>query len=307
MVRCRAQNAVWIALFAIIICFSVAQTALAGIAPTPCDAQYYNSLKSRAWLEAQREITQNQNLIFKPDSVLEYTCFDRYMSVLAGAVAGSAGGGVGGGIGGSEAMFSETTRWDSSADTNMADALESLVGGALTSYINANFSHDYLGGRMTGQNYTPSAVTKSSSYTCDTMATVWAEAKCMDFIQNPTNDTTDGFFTFENYSTTPDKRFLPTRCQNATLPAKWKDEINLATVDDFTPWTENNVLTYFDLLDPANCANSLKIPTGVIVVRSKLEPVQYYEKVCVAAGCHYVPNNSSPGPGSGSCQRAAPP
>ena len=66
------------------------------IAPSPCDPLYYDSLESRGWLEAQREITQNQNLIFKADSVLEYTCFDRFANELAQHA---------------RDMFSESTRW----------------------------------------------------------------------------------------------------------------------------------------------------------------------------------------------------
>ena len=67
---------IWTLLFILALCFSFINTARAqAIASDSCDPNYYDSLASRAWLEAQREITQNQNLIFKPDSVLEYSCF----------------------------------------------------------------------------------------------------------------------------------------------------------------------------------------------------------------------------------------
>jgi hypothetical protein len=62
-------------------------------APAPaassCDPAYYDTLQSRAWLEAQREITQNQNLIFKPDSVLQYTCFDKHLGAVKKAIEGA--------------------------------------------------------------------------------------------------------------------------------------------------------------------------------------------------------------------------
>ena len=97
-------------------------SALAQFAATPCDPDYYESLEARAWLEAQREITQNQNLIFKPDSVLEYTCFDNHLRELADHA---------------DEMFSETTRWGGSVLTtpvaqsrHMDNALDLLVSAA---------------------------------------------------------------------------------------------------------------------------------------------------------------------------------
>lgn len=276
------KDKIKLAFMAVIFCFALSQTALAGIAPSPCDPKYYDSLKSRAWLEAQREITQNQNLIYKPDSVLEYTCYDRYLNVLAGNA---------------HNMFSETTRWGAS-QTNMQTALQNVVGEALGTYLAANFNHSFLGGRI-ALDHTPNpAVARDTNYTCTNMAEVWAQAKCIDFIQNGTNDTTDGFFTFENYRDTPDKRTLPTACANPDLRQRWTNEISLSTVNDFTPWEETEVKTYFDLLDPANCSKSLQIPTGIVVLRSKLSPIRYREKVCVASGCRYVPT----GENTGTCQ-----
>ncbi len=75
--------------------FIISGSSHAQFAASPCDPNYYKSLEARAWLEAQREITQNQNLILKPDSVLEYTCFDKHLGVLAAQA---------------PSLFSETTR-----------------------------------------------------------------------------------------------------------------------------------------------------------------------------------------------------
>lgn len=265
-----------IVFLAFFVCLSTAHVALAGIAASPCDPQYYDSLRSRAWLEAQREITQNQNLIFKPDSVMEYVCFDSIMGVLAQESAN---------------MFSTTTRWGSVLPANsMTTALQTLVGSALNTYIAANFSHTFLGGRGTG-NYTPGAIT-AGTYTCSNMATVWRQAKCIDFISNQTND---GFFTFEHYRDNNDKRFLPTACARV---AKWTNEFNVATVNANTPWTEDDVISYREFLDPANCGDpqySHEVETGVTVKRSKSEPKEYKEKVCLMPGCHYVPTGMNAG------------
>ena len=276
-------NSLKSAIFAFILCFTLGGTALAGVAPSPCDPQYYDSLRSRAWLEAQREITQNQNLIFKPDSVLEYTCFDKHMNILAFEA---------------QNMFSETQRWGTILPTNSMDtALQNLVGTALGTFISANFDHTFLGGRST-TNYTPAGIAGASgaSYVCENMRNVWRESKCMDFAQNAD---TDGFYTFQNYSTTADKRTLPSPCNNNGLAGRWTDEIGLATVNDDTPWIEDEIETFADLLDSAECNNTtLKIETGITVQRSKAAPTTYLEKVCLPPGCRYVPT----GMNAGNCQ-----
>ncbi len=46
--------------------------------PATCDPEIWESFKDKAWEEGQREITQNQNLIARPDSVLSMTCFDEF-------------------------------------------------------------------------------------------------------------------------------------------------------------------------------------------------------------------------------------
>lgn len=52
-----------------------------------CDPDFYEVMKNRAWMEAQRELTQNANLITRPDSVLTVSCFGEFLDHL-GAYAG---------------------------------------------------------------------------------------------------------------------------------------------------------------------------------------------------------------------------
>lgn len=277
-----SKRTVYVVLTALVLFISGISPALAGAAPTPCDPDYYESLRSRAWLEAQREITQNQNLIVKPDSVLEYTCFDQFMDILAYEAFN---------------MFSETPRWGIVLPPNSMDmALEYLVGGAMRSYLEANYPHRFRGHRSLTLDYIPEPIhgMSGTDYLCTSMRDVWLESKCVDFIEIPD---ADGFFTFENYRDTPDKRILPEACLG--IPDRWAENFDVATVNPFTPWEEDNQLVFFDLLDPANCGGgTLQIETGVIVRRSKLDPVQYREKACLPPGCHYVPS----GMNSGSCQ-----
>lgn len=269
-------------LFVALLCFALPikiVLAAAPIAPTPCDPEYYKSLKSRAWLEAQREITQNQNLIFKPDSVMEYTCFDQFQGVLAREAIN---------------MFSETTRWGTILPSNSMDqALQNLVNSAVATWTANNFNHTFLGGRSDTLDYTPTAVTPTNYGPCTNMADVWKEAKCIDFIDE---EDYDAFFTFKDYANGKEPRFLPTPC-NTGVSSRWNTELQTATVDAQTPWQEDKVKTYFNLMDPANCSSAPKIETGVTVIRGDA-PNKFREKICIPPGCHYVPT----GLNSGTCE-----
>ncbi|MGH1404873.1 MAG: hypothetical protein ACRBDL_11595 [Alphaproteobacteria bacterium] len=267
------------------------------IADSPCDSLYYESLSARAWLEAQREITQNQNLILKPDSVFEYTCFDLMVHELADHA---------------ENMLSETDNYNSGlGDNSMDQALDALVLNALEDYITNNFA-DYhlLGGHTAGIpfDHNPSTIGGSTqSYTCNIMANVWNAAKCINFISNPT---TDGFYTFDEYAAaaalTLDARHLPTMC--SAVPTSWT--ANIANALTSGPWTNDDVITYLGETTPQDCSSagsncqctgSPAIPTGVRVVRSGYTVNNYDEHICLQPGCFYHPggplNGGSPGAG----------
>lgn len=268
------------AVFSMVAVFhpGLASKAYAGappaIAASPCDATYYQTLSARAWLEAQREITQNQNLILKPDSVLEYTCFDMFLAELADHA---------------DEMFSETSQFGGVLPNNSMDnALERLVGTSLRNFVSANFGYyDMLGGHSAGVgiNHTIMNPIAGGTYTCDMMNQVWNAAKCINFASNPAED---GFYTFQEYSTSPDKRYLPTRnCAAAPWAA------NITTAITTPPWTPDPMQTYLAFIDPNNCAagnaNNIAIPTGVVVNRTAIAPTTYDEHVCIIPGCRYDP------------------
>ncbi|MGQ0527022.1 MAG: hypothetical protein ACT4OY_03175 [Alphaproteobacteria bacterium] len=224
------------------------------VAASPCDTKYYESLKSRAWLEAQREITQNQNLIFKPDSVLQYTCFDQFIGVL-----GSKAGG----------MFSDSPPPPTGGP--LGTVLINLVGTAVNKYLTANFSGPMLSGRST-ITYSP---TYSSSYNCTVMNRIWKEAKCMNFAAEPE----EGFFTFAQYASSSDKR-LPPGCANSTF---WQEEIDNATGTQ-TEWIKDPTKTFFDEL--TICQADQAIATGIMKSTDATgggDP----EKFCIPPGCTY--------------------
>ncbi len=267
-----------------------ADNACAGpatIAPTPCDPQYYESLENRAWLEAQREITQNQNLIFKPDSVLSYTCFEQYMGVLANQT---------------QNMFSESIRWGNAIlgtdqDTSMDQALVNLVILSLGQYLDLNFhgsTTNTLGGRPEGPprsdpTSTHGTVPLPNNYNCQLMNQVWMQAKCYNFTAQPN----DGFFTFENYDADPDKRMFPTAC---TSKPDFGVPMQVAGLDPGTPppWPADDTVTYFNLLNAAtSCSASVLIPTGITVNRPLQTPNTYQERACSQAGCHFNATTST--------------
>ncbi len=258
------------------------------IADTPCDNLYYETLSSRAWLEAQREITQNQNLILKPDSVFEYTCFDLLLSELADHAS---------------SLLSETTSFGSGLGTNSMDqALQLLIGNSLIAYINNNYgskdtlglSYNLLGGHpaAVGIAHAPRTIRGSNSYSCDIMARVWQAAKCINFASN---EDTDGFYSFENYALSLDKRILPSLC----LPATTAWNTNLATALTSGPWTNDPVQTYFSMTNAQNCSGGTcactgdPIPTGLMVTRSGYPGANSYaEHVCLQPGCRYHPGGA---------------
>ena len=269
--------------FAFLATTSSQSEAASVIADTPCDSLYYESLSARAWLEAQREITQNQNIILKPDSVFEYTCFDRLVGELADHA---------------DEMLSETSSYGSPlSSTSMDNALQNLVITSLRAYIDNNFGSKSGGGgynllaghtAATGINSVPQNMV-GPAYNCDIMERVWNAAKCINFISN---STTDGFFTFQEYATSAtDKRVLPAACTPITT--NWATNLGAALTAG--PWTNDPVQTYFALTTPQNCSGAncpcsgSPIPTGVRVVRSGYNNNDYDEHICLQPGCRYYP------------------
>lgn len=227
------------ALICLVLLYAPAAFAGAAAVPPTCDANFWDVLRARAWEEANREITQNQNLIAKPDSVLQYICFDRYLEHLAWY---SENGGpedpdITGGIfydlyviirritGSIDPALTDGLDMNSVLEILIFDSLEDGVsvlsigdaGGATAAlcgrdhYLEANFDHTMLGGR-TGISGDLGSSLGDNVYACNRMRQVWDAAKCYNF-QTRTHD---GFFNFEQYrnreAADRDYRELPTEC-----------------------------------------------------------------------------------------------
>lgn len=269
---------------------------------TPCDPDYMRALEARAWLEMNREITQNQNLIAKPDSVLEYSCFDKFLDEAATGDW-------------SDRMFSETTRWGSISGftpTTTNDALEQVVGMAYSVYINTNFNHDYLGDRAVGLDYERPATSAvdEGAYTCGEMYEIWDTAKCMNFfgLGNRGGDPNlDGFIDFD-WLSSDDPRNLPTSMGTCPTPALYGDAIATAFNDgggsgarssaryvvtdesDFSGgnYEVDNVVTHLDFIMEVGhplAGSCQTVHTGIQVDRVNIPA--YEDGICPNPGCYY--------------------
>lgn len=274
------------------------------IAEQPCDAQYWRQLSARGWLEAEREIMQNQNLIFKPDSVLEYVCFDQFASKAAWA-----GGDI----------FTHTDYFGKKIITRELNpgalqlGITEVVSSALNKYYADNFNHTFLGGRagfmdaeITDSNFKPA--TDKQNYACQTMSKVWKAAKCANFVDNSSFESTDGFYPFNaikghgagsadvaGYADTiKETRNFPSSmaCSGSDQGAAgtWVDQIKLATNQANNLYKFQEPLGKIfkeigDKLEPGNC-DQPAIKTGVKVIIDGEE--SHDDGVCTNPGCTYT-------------------
>ncbi len=181
-----------------------------------------NQISSKAYMEASRETIMAEQIIHKPDSVLEYTCFDQYIA-MAAHNAGS---------------FTESTKWqtldvalwtgdDNSAsaeippndssggstfqinvsfpNTQIDNALRVLLLDSLRTYVDSNFSHTFMGESITLDNDLNTSSIGSNGYNCSHMSSVWNVARCIDFGED------DRFRSFEHLVSF-DPRSIPREC-----------------------------------------------------------------------------------------------
>ena len=273
-------------------------------APSACDPEYMDALEARAYLEGQREIAHNKDIIAKPDSVLEYSCFHGFLEELAQDA---------------ENLFSESQDWGIILQPDSMDiALTELVGNALEAYIDINFEHGYINGRGAniGMNDIPVGTVAGSplwpgSAICNHMINAWNEVRSLNF-QNAIPG--DEYHTFEWYAANDPRNsavraihpdidgyvdaFVPDiRTQdaidtayNVNAPGGTAVPYQIANpgFTDAAPYFDDPILTFLVLLDPGVCTAG--IPTGVTVVRSN--GLTYAEHVCSNPGCY-------PGTGGG--------
>ena len=186
-----------------------------------CDGNFMNQIYSRAFMEASRETIMSEQLIHKPDSVLEYTCFDELIDMTAHHagffsesqkwddmtieiwVGGEHGDDTGDGRVDTDNCSSsdcpdhnrDTTINDGSGsgllpdqddysvfeDDRLDHILEDLLMNNLQDYVDDNFSHTFMGEASSIDNNLTTSSIGDTTYSCSHMSTIWAIAKCTDF------------------------------------------------------------------------------------------------------------------------------
>lgn len=205
LLRSRIFIAVCLALTLTIFPVSATTVTQADLSTRSCNANYYESLKSRATLMTRRTMTQAQNYIYKPDSVLDYSCFNSFMRTAAVE---------------NEQIFSESSG-DHCFPSALDCALDEIVMPVVNSYLTNNFNHNFLGGN--------SGISRASYSndlsTCTVMKDVWSIAKCVNFM---TDASRDAFYSFSEYIGR-EPRDLPTQCPASANPdSRWNDPLQQA-------------------------------------------------------------------------------
>lgn len=292
--------------------------ALAGggtsIAPQPCDPKYWDTMSARAWMEAEREIMQNQNLIFKPDSVMQYTCFDNMVSHGAKYL---------GDIFVHTDYFGKVIIARESAQAQEV-ALQNVVMVTLKSYIDLNFQNKFLAHRSDKLRNKPGVVERNSKtgmvtmtkdgppyQGCNIMAEVWKASKCINFVDNDEFKNTDSFYPFRTikpgpgggnpipgYDAIQDVRQWPQLCADPVKGQEWIDKDDIATnKNELYKFREPLKKDFEDvrkMVEPGACSlNKSGIATGVTIVISGASGGGGEDKVCTNPGCTFV---------DGSCQ-----
>jgi len=267
-------------LLALMLLILTSWQAAAQTAAPLCDDALWNQMVQRSRLQGQVDITKAENLIYKADSILQYTCFNRFMDV---------------------------------ARTNMTyyfnpTFIDSAIKPIVDRWIADNYNHTAMGGRI------PSTVTyaaaSGSNYTCDMMARVWENAKCLNVDQIAPGDTLTGVFEF---MLSPDPRALPTACVagptapygNAPVTSP-VPPISIGTLSVPPPPPTGGTFDCGAILPTGRVVDLSTVdvdsdsnfPWIVIGTNAAGQPISshiYNEKVCANAACTYWPDGVDAG------------
>ncbi len=240
-----------------------------GSSSSACDGNFMNQIYSHAFMNGNREVIMSEQIIHKPDSVLEYTCFDQWVNVAreeAGKIFTEDDGTWDNRevcLSTGDSQTSDPTSCPSggtntvspySVTINAARAsgtvsgnLQSLIFGNLDTYINNNFSHKFMGEALSIDVDSSFPDASGTSYSCSNMSLVWDIAKCIDFEED------DRFRTFEDL-VSQDPRSIPTECSPGNSSS---DSVTAGTsstkLDNTTPGSSTSASS---IMDPCPASGS---------------------------------------------------
>ncbi|MFK7839956.1 MAG: hypothetical protein AB8B83_06450 [Bdellovibrionales bacterium] len=281
-----------------------------------CDGDFMNQIYARSFLEANREIMIGELLVNKPDSVLEYTCFDGIVK----ATAETAG-----------LIFTESNLWLGTAsgaystvpnpggpdiilnvymgDLRLDTSLNLLVMRSLDSFVDAtspvtgSFVETFLNGRGLTNNVAASV--GAASYGCSNMDAVYDLAKCDNI------DVNTFFMRFSDMVGTDPRDTLPASLQCSATDSNpiVTAAIDVANNTDGTYVSKDPFEVYTEMVYESTCTDPIPTgimwaeqetftygPTGSITSATRRE---FEEYICANPGCYYEPTASG---GFGACR-----
>lgn len=266
-------------------------------ASAACDADFMNQIYAVASLNAQRELLIDQVLIRKPDSVLEYSCFDKLANraaVLGGALFSESGVNtilpIGDAI---EGQAVPSVPLNVPSPGLLPAQIGQTVLAPLITYISENFYHPFLG-FSAGADGDIGTGGADLAYNCDFMNDVSFLARCENF------GTDTQFFSLD-WLAKNDPRAMPAMCTAGT--GITQAMIDVAANKDFAHAKFDKLETFEDKLAPGKCGPA--IPTGVMIpiLQHSVEPLEgrvrtqeigtYQDHICTNPLCFYDPGEKT--------------
>lgn len=269
-----------------------------------CAADFMTLMKKNAMREAERRVVTSNTLIRKPDSVLEYTCFDQRAALVATDLAdifsnssdwNSKSVSVGGGVGDVTLMTVTNVSYSvNMGATHLDNLINSSVLSAFKTYLDGSFDHKFVGGAATSLANTFKTTVASVESTCAFLDAVHTFSKCDDFAVDAPFSNDFAWFASN------DPRSRPAACGSThPITTALLEEANNKS---FATTAFDKVDAYLNYIEAkvsgVNCEISDPIPTGVTIEYRKYgrdlagEPTveasnDYEDKVCPNPSCYY--------------------
>lgn len=232
--------------------------------PPSCDADYYQILRDRAFLEGTREMEAAQRIILKADSVLEYSCFHIDIDF----------------VGNWGATFSENglvpdnppefdggiAIYGGNLDTALGNAVTSSLIGFMES-----FEHIYGGGTFT---------IPTGGNICNPMNVVWAASKCTNFDPN--------WWVRIAQLSARDIRTLPMPCSDGGRSNRITEALERLDPAPASPPANGGMDITRSYL--TNVSGVCSGPSGTVIrtgITTRLRSGEAQEGVCINPRCYY--------------------